>query len=358
MNKKRILPIIGVTLLSGSLLGCQTPVQADASNPVNIKASQDVKPDQKLMQQAQNKLKELTGNTYTLTQGTGMKGFVNFQREGFKKDSISYKEANGKLDSLNININYEDLNGGKYQTKLKETWKALFPGEEPKHVDISESIYRVGTISSNAKQNKQVFMEDNGKVFGVNYAPDKAPASVQKKATQVISNLTNGKIKKGEKLDRVFVVDGKPNVYKYKYTSKTMTVTFAIEDETLELLHTGAFDSSGKSVASYDEFQKKEKSKDEKIKKLTLDTLTKNATRDAKKMLNLDLKGYKGTRGTNAWDNNILTFTKKGAPTVTATVDSNGSFTEFTVEKYGLQLSYGGLVIVGAPNEDPKILIN
>lgn len=357
MNKKKIFPIIGVALLSGSLLGCQTPVQADAPNKVNINASQDVKLEEKLMQQAQDKLKELTGNTYTLIQGTAMKDIVSFKRENFKDDIITYKK-NGKLENIGININYEDLNGGKYQTKLKETWEALFPGETPKYVSISESIYLVGTISSNAKQNKQVYMEENGEVHGVNYAPDAAPASVQKTAAQVLSKLTDGKVKQGAKLDRVFVLDGKPNVYQYKYKSKTMDVSFAIEDQTLELLQAGVHHSNGKSIDNYEEFQKKEKAKDAKIKKLTLDTLMKNAMRDAKTMLNLDLKGYKGARGTNAWDKDQMTFTKKGAPTVIATVDTDGSFNDFIVEKYGQHLSFGGNTIVGPANEEPKILIN
>ncbi|MEK5165522.1 hypothetical protein NYE69_24690 [Paenibacillus sp. FSL R5-0527] len=356
MNKKKIFPMVGVALLSGSLLGCQTPVQA-APNTANINASQDVKLDQKLMQQAQDKLKELTGNTYTLIQGTAMKDIVSFKRENFKDDIITYKK-NGKLENIGININYEDLNGGKYQTKLKETWEALFPGEEPKYVSISESIYSVGTISSNAKQNKQVYVEENGEVHGVNYAPDAAPASVQKKAAQVLSKLTNGKVKQGAKLDRVFVLDGKPNVYHYKYKSKTMDVSFAIEDQTLELLQAGVHQSNGKSIDNYEDFQKKEKAKDAKIKKLTLDTLMKNAMRDAKTMLNLDLKGYKGARGTNAWDKDQMTFTKKGAPTVIATVDADGSFNDFIVEKYGQHLSFGGNTIVGPANEEPKLLIN
>ncbi|MFB5676915.1 hypothetical protein ACE3NQ_21195 [Paenibacillus terreus] len=358
MNKKKIFPILGVALLSGSLQGCQTPpVQADAPNKVNINASQDVKLEEKLMQHAQDKLKELTGNTYTLIQGTAMKDIVSFKRENFKHDIITYKK-NGKLEDIGININYEDLNGGKYQTKLKKTWEALFPGETPKYVSISESIYLVGTTSSNAKQNKQVYMEDNGELHGVNYAPDAAPASVQKKAAQVLSKLTNGKVKKGEKLDRVFVLDGKPNVYQYKYKSKTMDVSFAIEDQTLELLQAGVDRSNGKGVDNYEQFQKEEKEKDAKIKKLTLDTLMKNAMKDAKMMINFDLKGYKGARGTNAWDKDQMTFTKKGAPTVTATVDADGSFNSFIVEKYGQHLSFGGNTIVGPANEQPKILIN
>ncbi|MEK4115667.1 hypothetical protein NST44_05630 [Paenibacillus sp. FSL W8-0919] len=357
MNKKIIFPMLGVALLSGSLLGCQTPAQADAPNTVNINASQNVKADQKLIQQAQDKLKELTGNTYKLIQGTAMKDLVSFKRENFKYDVITYKK-NGKLESININVNYEDLNGGKYQTELGKTWEALFPGETPKYVSISESNYSVGTISSNAKQNKQVYMEENGEVHGVNYAPDDAPASVEKKAAQVLSKLTNGKVKQGAKLDRVFVRDGKPNVYQYKYKSKTMNASFAIEEKTLELLQAGVYQSNGKSIDNYKEFQKKEKEKDAKIKKLTLDTLMKNAVKDAKTMLNLDLKGYKGARGTNAWDKDQMTFTKKGAPTVIATVDADGSFNEFIVEKYGQHLSFDGNTIVGPANEGPKLLIN
>jgi len=357
MNKKKIFPILGVALLSGSLLGCQTPVEADSPYKVNINASQNVKADQKLMQQAQDKLKELTGNTYKLIQGTAMKDFVSFKRENFKNDVITYKK-NGKLESININVNYEDLNGGKYQTELGKTWEALFPGEAPKYVSISESNYSVGTISSNAKQNKQVYMTEKEQAHGVNYAPDDAPASVEKKAAQVLSKLTNGKVKQGAKLDRVFVRDGKPNVYQYKYKSKTMNASFAIEEKTLELLQAGVYHSNGKSIDNYKEFQKNEKEKDAKIKKLTLDTLMKNAVKDAKTMLNLDLKGYKGARGTNAWDKDQMTFTKKGAPTVIGTVDTDGSFNEFIVEKYGQHLSFGGNTIVGPANEGPKVLIN
>ena len=201
-------------------------------------------------------------------------------------------------------------------------------------------------------------MEDNGELHGVNYAPDDAPASVQKKAAQVLSKLTNGKVKKGEKLDRVFVLDGKPNVYQYKYKSKTMNVSFAIEEQTLELLQAGVHHSNGKSIDNYEEFQKDEKAKDAKIKNLTLDTLMKNAVKDAKTMLNLDLKGYKGARGTNAWDKDQMTFTKKGAPTVIATMNADGSFNSFIVEKYGQHLSFGGNTIVGPANEQPKLLNN
>ncbi|GGH65567.1 hypothetical protein GCM10008014_45070 [Paenibacillus silvae] len=356
MNKKIIFPIVGAALLSGSLLGFDTSNQFNAYNNVNLNIKQGAKSEQTPMQKAQDKLKELTGNTYTLIQGTAMEGFVGFKRENFKYDIITYKK-NGKLDNIGIAVNYEDLNGGKYQSKLKETWEALFPGEEPKYVSISESIYRVGTISSNAKQNKQIYTEDSGSVHGVNYAPDDAPASVQKQAVQVLSKLTNGKIKKGEKLDRVFVLDGKPNVYQYMYKSKTMDVSFAIEDQTLELLQ-ASVQSNGEGIDNYNEFKKKEKAKDAKLKKLTLDVLMKNAMKDAKTMINFDLKGYKGARGTNAWDKDQMTFTKKGAPIVIATMNADGSFNSFIIEKNGQHLSFGGNTIVGPANEQPKILMN
>ncbi|MFP4975168.1 hypothetical protein ACE6ED_07150 [Paenibacillus sp. CN-4] len=357
MNKKVILPILGVTLLSGSLLGYQTLVQASASNNVNKSISQEIKLDenQKLMQQAQDKLKELTGNTYTLIPGTAMKDVMSFKRENFKYDIISYK--NGKPENIGININYEDLNGGKYQTKLKETWAALFPGEEPKYVNISESIYYVGTISSNAMQNKQIYMQENGGVYGVNYAPDDVPANVEKTAAQVISKLTNGKVKTGAKLDRVYVREGKPDVYQYKYQSKTVKVSFAIEDQTLELIQADVSQTDGQGVDNYEDFQKREETKEAKMKKLTLDTLMKNAVSDAKTMLNFDLKGYKGAQGTNAWDADHMTFTKDGAPSVTAKYEADGSFTSFTIEKYDQIIDFYGMTIVGSPNEEPKLLI-
>jgi hypothetical protein len=357
MNKKIIFPILGVALLSGSLLGYQTSAQADATNTVKINASQEVKLEQKLMQQAQDKLKELTGNTYTLIQGTAMKDFMSFKRENFKYDIITYK-ANGKVEDIGIKINYEDLNGGKYQTKLKETWETLFPGEEPKYVSISESIYSVGTISSNAKQNKQIYMQENGETYGVNYAPDDASVSMQEKATQVLSKLTNGKIKQGAELNRVFVREGKPNVYQYKYKSEAMKVSFAIEEQTLELLQVDVCHTDGKSVDSYEEFQKREKEKNAKLNKLTLDTLMKNAMKDAKAMLNLDLKGYKGVKGSNAWDEDQMTFTKEGAPSVTARFDIDGSFSSFTMDKYNQMIDFYGMTIVGSPNEELKLLID
>ncbi|WP_238651412.1 hypothetical protein [Paenibacillus piscarius] len=341
MNSKIIVPILGIALLSGGLLGCQAPDQANASsNKVNASSSQEIKPEQKLMEQAQDKLKELTGNTYTLVPGTAAEGVVNFKRENFKYDMISYK--NGKPDNIGININYEDLNGGKYQAKLESAWKALFPGEGPKYVNISESIYRVGTISANAKQNKQVYMKENEQAYGVNYAPDAAPASVQKKSAQVLSKLTNGKVKAGAKLDRVFIREGKPKVYRYKYKSNAVNASFAIEEQTLQILQAGL----------------EQHAKAAKAKQLTPDALMKNAMKDAKTMIELDLKGYKGARGANAWDKNEMTFTKKGAPTVTATVNTDGSFNDFIVEKYGQYLSFTENTIVGAPNEEPKLLIN
>ncbi|GIO85568.1 hypothetical protein J25TS5_25000 [Paenibacillus faecis] len=357
MNKKIIFPILGVALLSGSLLGYQSLVQADAPNNVNINVSQNIKLDQKLVQTAQDKLKELTGNTYTLIQGTATKDSIHLKRENFKDDIIAYK-ADGKLETISIKINYEDLNGGKYQTKLKETWAALFPGEEPKYVNISESIYSVGTISSNAKQNKQIYMQENGGAYGVNYAPDDAPASVQKKAAQALPKLTDGKVKQGAKLDRMFVRDGKPNVYRYKYKSEAIEVSFAIEEQTLELLQADVYRTAGKGVDSYEEFQKQEKEKSAKMKKLTLDTLMENAVKDAKAMLDLDLKGYKGARGTNAWDEDYMTFTKEGAPSVTARFDKDGSFSSFTIDKYNQTIDFYGMTIAGPPNEELKLLID
>lgn len=263
MNKKIIFPIIGATLLSGSLLGYDTPIQANSHNNEYIRIEQDAKSEQTLMQKAQDKLKELTGNTYKLIQGTAANESIHL-KENFKDDIIAYK-ANGKPETISIKINYEDLNGGKYQTKLKEMWEALFPGEEPKYVNISESIYYTGTISSNAMQNKQIYMQENGEAYGVNYAPDDAPASVQKEADLVLPKLTDGKVKQGAKLDRMYVRDGKPNVYQYKYKSKTMNVTFAIEEQTLQLLQADVNHTDGKGVDSYEEFQKREK---EKVKRL------------------------------------------------------------------------------------------
>ncbi|GBK64376.1 hypothetical protein HMSSN036_45890 [Paenibacillus macerans] len=357
MNKKIIFPIVGVALLSGSLLGYDTPIQANTYNNVDVNIEQDAKSEQTLMQKAQAKLKELTGNTYTLIQGTATKDSIHFKRENFKDDIIAYK-ADGKLETISIKINYEDLNGGKYQTKLKETWAALFPGEEPKYVNISESIYYEGTISSNAMQNKQIYMQENGEVYGVNYAPDNASASVQKKAAQVLSKLTDGKVKQGAKLDRMFVRDGKPNVYQYKYKSEAMEVSFAIEEQTLELLQADVYHTDGKGVDNYEAFQEREKEKSAKIKKLTLDTLMKNAMKDAKTMLDLDLKGYKGARGTNAWDENHMTFTKEGAPSVTARFDKDGSFNSFIIDKYNQEIDFYGMTIVGPPNEELKLLID
>lgn len=357
MNKKIIFPIVGAALLSGSLLGYDTTIQANSHNNANVSIEQDAKSEQTPMQKAQAKLKELTGNTYKLVPETAMDGFVGFKRENFKGDTITYK-ANGKLDNIGIKINYEDLNGGKYQTKLKETWETLFPGETPKYVSISESIYYEGTISSNAMQNKQIYMQENGNVYGVNYAPDDAPASVQNKADQVFSKLTDGKVKQGAKLDRMYVSDGKPNVYQYKYKSKTMNVIFAIEEQTLELLQADVYHSDGKSVDSYEEFQKREEEKNAKIKKLTLDTLMKNAIRDAKNMLDLDLEGYQGARGTNAWDEDYMTFTKEGAPSVTAGFNKDGSFSSFIIDKYNQTIDFYGMTIQGPPNEELKLLID
>ncbi|MCM3698554.1 hypothetical protein [Paenibacillus macerans] len=357
MNKKIIFPIVGVALLLGSLLGYDTPIQANTYNNVDVNIEQDAKSEQTLMQTAQAKLEELTGNTYTLIQGTATKDSIHFKRENFKDDIIAYK-ADGKLETIIIKINYEDLNGGKYQTKLKETWAALFPGEEPKYVNISESIYYEGTISSNAMQNKQIYMQENGEVYGVNYAPDNASASVQKKADQVFSKLTDGKVKQGAELDRMYVRDGKPDVYQYKYKSKTMDVIFAIEEQTLELLQAYVYHSDGKGVDSYEEFQEREKEKSAKIKKLTLDTLMKNAMKDAKTMLDLDLKGYEGARGTNAWDENHMTFTKEGAPSVSARFNKDGSFRSFTIDKYDQEIDFYGMTIAGPPNEELKLLID
>ncbi|MFB5676916.1 hypothetical protein ACE3NQ_21190 [Paenibacillus terreus] len=357
MNKKIIFPIVGAALLSGSLLGYDTAIQANTYNNENVNIEQDAKSEQTLMQTAQDKLKELTGNTYTLIQGTATKDSIHFKRENFKHDIIAYK-ADGKLETISIKINYDDLNGGKYQTKLKETWAALFPGEEPKYVDISESIYYEGTISSNAMQNKQIYMQENGEVYGVNYAPDNAPASVQKKADQVLSKLTDGKVKQGAKLDRMFVRDGKPNVYQYKYKSEAMEVSFAIEEQTLELLQADVNHTDGKGVDSYEEFQEREKEKSAKIKKLTLDTLMKNAMKDAKTMLDLDLKGYKGARSADAWDEDYMTFTKEGAPSVSARFNKDGSFRSFTIDKYDQEIDFYGMTIVGPPNEELKLLID
>ncbi|WP_427180581.1 hypothetical protein [Paenibacillus sp. TC-CSREp1] len=357
MNKKIIFPIVGAALLSGSLLGFDTSNQSNAYNNVSSNFKQGAKSEQTPMQKAQDKLKELTGNTYTLIQGTAMEGFVGFKRENFKYDIITYKK-NGELDDIGIKVNYEDLNGGKYQNKLKETWEALFPGEEPKYVGISESIYYEGTISSNAAQNKQIYMQENGNIYGVNYAPDEAPASVQKKATEVFSKLTNGKVKQGAELDRMYVRDGKPDVYQYKYKSKTMDVIFAIEEQSLELLQTYVYHSDGKGVDSYEEFQKRENEKSAEMKKLTLDTLMKNAVKDAKTMLDLDLKGYKGARSANTWDEDLMTFTKEGAPSVSARFNKDGSFNSFTLHKYDQKIEFYEMTIQGPPNEELKLLID
>ncbi|WP_238651413.1 hypothetical protein [Paenibacillus piscarius] len=355
MNKKVILPILGVTLLSGGMLGYQTLAQADASNNAKTHVSQAVQPERNLMQRAQDKLKELTGNTYTLIPGTAMKDVVSFKRENFKYDMISY--TNGKPETIGININYEDLNGGKYQARLEEAWKTLFPGEDPHYVNITESIYRVGTISANAKQNKQVYMEENKQAYGVNYAPEAAPPSVEKTAAQAVSKLTHGKIKTGAKLDRVYIREGKPDVYQYKYNSQAVQVSFAIEDQTLELLQVDVHPMDGQGVDNYEDFQKREQAKEAMIKKLTVDTLMKNAMSDAQTMLNLDLKGYQGAIGTNTWDADYMNFTKEGAPSVTGRYEADGAFTSFTVDKYDQSIDYYGMTIVGAPNEEPKLLI-
>lgn len=357
MNKKIIIPIVGAALLSGSLLGFDTMNQSNAYNNVNSKLEQGAKSEQTPMQKAQDKLIELTGNTYTLIQGTTGKNTIHFKRESVKDDIIAYK-ADGKLETISMKINYEDLNGGKYQTKLKETWQALFPREEPKYVNISESIYYEGTISSNALQNKQIYMQENGKAYGIDYAPGEATASLQEEATQVLSRLTDGKIKQGANLDRMYVREGKPNVYQYKYKSKTMNVSFAIEEQTLELLQADVYLKDGKGVDNYEEFQKRENEKSAELKKLTLDTLLKNAMKDAKKMLNLDLKGYKGAAGTNAWDEDYMTFTKEGAPSVTARFNQDGSFSSFTVDKYNQTIDFYGMTIAGPPNEELKLILD
>ncbi|MNJ64431.1 hypothetical protein D3C77_603800 [compost metagenome] len=156
----------------------------------------------------------------------------------------------------------------------------------------------------------------------------------------------------------MYVSDGKPNVYQYKYKSKTMNVIFAIEEQTLELFQADVYHSDGKSVDSYEEFQKRENEKSAKIKKLTLDTLMKNAMRDAKNMLDLDLEGYKGARGTNAWDEDYMTFTKEGAPSVTARFNKDGSFSSFIIDKYNQSIDFYGMTIQGPPNEEVKLLID
>ena len=110
MNK--IHKIIGSVALAAMLVSGLPDASAHAASAVT--------------EAAQNKLKEITGNTYSFSKAEPFGNDVAFEIEGQSYSQVIV-DAEGTVNFISAQFKYKDLQNAKFKKELKDAWKKAFP---------------------------------------------------------------------------------------------------------------------------------------------------------------------------------------------------------------------------------------
>ncbi|MCM3703328.1 hypothetical protein [Paenibacillus macerans] len=319
MNK--IHKIIGSVALAAMLVSGLPDASAHAASAVTI---QNV--DQALIEAAQNKLKEITGNTYSFSKAEAFGNDVAFEIEGNSYSQVIV-DAEGTVNIISAQFKYKDLQNAKFKKELKDAWKKAFP-KNNEELDIVIVNY---TDSEGLKVNTgndagTVYLTNGKLVYSTVDVKDKDVPQPAKAAADAALAKIGGLKKKVRSVSGMTMKPNQKPVYNLAYTTDKGNVWIDVEKGSNRILTVNA-------IALSDQLHrvntKDREAIENKIKSYTVDQLLKTATKQAKSIMSLNLSGYTAEKVEGNED--TVMFTKKGAPQVQGKFNSKGQFYYFEV---------------------------
>ncbi|GIO85636.1 hypothetical protein J25TS5_25680 [Paenibacillus faecis] len=327
-NMRIILPLLSAMLLFGTVASPSWSVLSAAAK-TDSGTTKDTAAQQKAMETAKAKIKEITGNDYEVIV-TGSDGGTTLLGTKKNKSDQIIVSSKGEANDVFLTFSYTDLNN---ETKLKEqldkAWKELFPNDNDPLQYVSVHTFTDLPAEVKASNSKgKISLKDGKLEYGVRYAKEQEiPSDALKAADQVLGRIGKGLTKTGRNLKAVVLRPGEPSVYNFEYTTNKGKVWIGIEEKSLLPVEVSIDDKilSNGTNEDYDTEQKK-------LNSLDISKLAKAAKQEAKTIMKLDLSGYNVEK--YKYRNDVLVFTKKGSPEVQIGFTSKGSFHSYSILKY------------------------
>ncbi|GJM70312.1 hypothetical protein HMSSN036_25280 [Paenibacillus macerans] len=319
MNK--IHKIIGSVALAAMLVSGLPDTSAHAASAVTI---QNV--DQALIEAAQNKLKEITGNTYSFSKAEAFGNDVSLEIEGNSYSQVIV-DAEGTVKIISVQFEYKDLQNAKFKNELKAAWKKAFPKNNEELDIVIVNYTDTEGLKVNTGNDAGTVYLTNGKLeySTVDVKEKDVPQPVKAAADAALTKI-GGLKKKARSVSGMTIKPNQKPVYNLAYTTDKGNVWIDVEQGTNRIMTVNA-------MALSDQLHKKDTKDREaienKIKSYTVDQLLKTAAKQAKSIMNLDLSGYAAEKVKGNED--TVMFTKKGAPKVQGKFNSKGQFYYFEV---------------------------
>ncbi|RRJ62735.1 hypothetical protein EHV15_07125 [Paenibacillus oralis] len=319
MNK--IYKIIGSVALAAMLVSGLPDASAHAASAVTIENV-----DQALIEAAQNKLKEITGNTYSFSKAKAFGNDVEFEIEGQSYSQVIV-DTEGTVNFISAQFKYKDLQNEKFKKELKDAWKKAFPKNNQELDLVIVNYMGSEGLKVNAGNDAGTIFLKNGKLeYSTIDVKDKDVPQPAKAAADAALAKIGGLKKKARSVSGMTIRPNQKPVYNLAYTTDKGNAWIDVEQGTNRIMTVNA-------LALSDQLHKKDTKDREaienKIKSYTVDQLLKTAAKQAKSIMSLNLSGYTAEKVEGNED--TVVFTKKGAPQVTGKFNSKGQFYYFEV---------------------------
>jgi ribosomal protein S7 len=322
---------VGLTALTGILAAGipQSAIHAEGQTG-SAKASASAASKQlnsSSIQKAEDKLKELTGKSFTLGNATSTPTGWILPIQGASGGEVIIGK-NGGIESISVGLKWSDLNVSE-QEAMQKAMDTVFPAGSAKADTVSLRIDYTD-INPKVKNKLQMFTEVNkttivvtdGKFDYANGALNTkdVPAAALTAAKSVIAKIDS--VKKAEALTQAFLITRPDSVqYELRFGGQTSQYPVSVDIDKKTNKATGLYlgyleDQYGnKSGAEINKLMAK-------LKNADMNKLKKTAVPQIKKWLGMDLSGYKLVKAANEPGNAV--FTKSGAPSITITYNSKG----------------------------------
>ncbi|MFB5678040.1 hypothetical protein ACE3NQ_12620 [Paenibacillus terreus] len=330
-NYNTLIKVVGLTALTGILVAgvSQGAIHAE-SQTGSAKTSASAAGKQlnsSSIQKAEDKLKELTGKSFTLGKATSIpSGWILTIQGAAGGEVIIGKD--GGVQSISVGLKWSDLNASA-QVAMQKALDAVFPASSAKADTVSMRIDYTD-INPKVKNKLQLFTEVNkttivvtdGKFDYANGALNTkdVPAAALQAAKSVIAKMES--VKKAEALTQAFLIT-KPDSVQYELRfggpASQYPVSVKIDKKTNKAagFYLGYLQDQygNKSGAEIDKLMAN-------LKNADMNKLKKTAVPQIKKSLGMDLSSYKLAKVANEPGNAV--FTKSGAPSIIISYNSKG----------------------------------
>lgn len=238
-----------------------------------------------------------------------------------KVDTLYAQDLNGNKKFHTGLIRFEDIEDQAFKSQLQKVWGEIFPqGEEIQEVIVYE--YQADTYHIEARNENSSIEFDRGNwtIARQTIRESQVPDDTKEAADRVFNKVGDFRLSKRSVSQMILRPNQNP-VYKFVYETNQGSVLVDVQKNTNEITRVLAFPLSDHLYKLQD--QQKYSEIVEQTKALELDTLHKEALKQAKAWMNLDLTGYSVAKPESRFD--TLTFTKAGSPVVTALFGSKGT---------------------------------